>query len=86
VYKYQKGGCKGDEVRLFSVVLRARKRENGHKVAQRLFLLNIRKHSCCAGDQALEQVALSDCGVSTSSELQKSSGHSHGQPASGLHA
>ena len=43
VYKYLKGGCKEDGVRLFLVVPSDRPRGDGHKLKHRMFPLNIRK-------------------------------------------
>jgi len=43
-YKYLKGGCQDDAVRLFSVVPRNRTRGNGHKLKHRKFQLKMRKN------------------------------------------
>ena len=54
VYKYLKGGCKGDGARRFSVVPGDRTRGNGHKPKHRRCCLNVREHFFhCEGDQAL---------------------------------
>lgn len=44
-----KRGCKDDGDGLLSMVSRARKRGNGHKLEWRRFCLNIKKHFCAAG-------------------------------------
>lgn len=46
VYKFLKGRCEEDGVRLFSVVLSAKTRGSGHKLEHQVFLLNIKKHFC----------------------------------------
>lgn len=85
--KYQKGGCKGDEVRLSLVELRARKRREWTQSGTEVVPFEHQETLlCCAGDQALAQFSLRDYGVSICEELQKSSGHNHGQSAVGLHA
>lgn len=47
VYKYLKGECGEDGVRVFSPVPSARTMDSGHTLEQRRFLLNDGKH-CCA--------------------------------------
>lgn len=43
VYKYLKGGCKEETVRLFSVVCSDGRRDNGLKLKFRKFCLNMRE-------------------------------------------
>jgi len=43
-YKYLQGGCQDDGAKLFSVVPSDRTRNNGHKLKQRKFHLNMRKN------------------------------------------
>lgn len=47
VYKYLKGGCEENGVRLFAVMLSVRTRDSGHILEHKTFRLNTRKH-CCA--------------------------------------
>jgi len=44
ICKYLKGEYKEDEGRFFSIVPRARKKRNGHKLEHRIFCLNTKKH------------------------------------------
>lgn len=44
MYKYLKGQCNEDGVRIFSVVPSTRTRGNGNKPEQKRFHLNIRKY------------------------------------------
>lgn len=50
VYLYLKGRYKEDGARLILVVPSDTKRGSGHKLKDRRFLLNIRKHFYCEGD------------------------------------
>jgi len=43
-YKYLKGGCQKDGAKLFSVVPSDRTRDNGHKLKNRKFHLNMKKN------------------------------------------
>lgn len=46
VYKYLKGGCQEDRVRLLPVVPSDRAQGNGHKLKHRKFHLNMRENFC----------------------------------------
>ncbi|KAK4824628.1 hypothetical protein QYF61_016934 [Mycteria americana] len=69
IYKYLERGCKEDGARLFSVVPSDRTRGNGHKLKHR----KVTDH--------WHRLPKRGCGVSSSGDTQKQSGHGPGQPA-----
>lgn len=67
MYKYLKGGCKEDAVRLFSVVCSDGRRDNGLKLKIRKFCLNMKGRGgsfYCEDAKTLTKVAQRGCGVS----------------------
>ncbi|XP_035417796.1 myosin heavy chain, skeletal muscle, adult-like [Cygnus atratus] len=78
VYKYLKGECKKGRAKLFSVVPRDRKGDNGHKLKHMRFHLNIRKYFFIVQVTVLTEV--SGGGVSLLGDIQKQSRHGLGQP------
>ncbi|PKU36993.1 hypothetical protein llap_12704 [Limosa lapponica baueri] len=76
-YKYVKGGCQEDGVRLFSVVPGDRTRGKRHNLEHRKFLLNMRKNFFT------EQAAQRGCGFSFSGDIQNPPGFVPVQPALG---
>lgn len=76
VYKHLKGECKKGRAKLFSVVPRGKKGDNGHKLKHVRFHLNIRKYFFIVQVTALTEV--SGGGVSLVGDIQKQSRHGLG--------
>lgn len=74
--------CREGRAKLFSVVPTDRNRSKRHKLKQRRFHLNIRKHFFlnCEGNWVLEQVTRRGCWVFILGDTQKTSGHDPAQP------
>lgn len=65
-----KGGCKKEKDRLFSKVCGDRTRENGLKLKEWRFKLDIRNFFCNKGGEALEQVTQRCGGVPIFGDIQ----------------
>lgn len=71
---------KEDRARLFPVVPSDKARGSGHKLENRRIPLN-KQTLLLESDGVLRQIAQGHCGISSRGDIQKLSGHGHGQLA-----